>query len=123
MSGVSEEERIRRQQELAIAGNSFDDPGQEVKIIAVPPPPTTKYGRIYRSAAFQIVIVAMLAFSGPGMSEAITALGGGGQAAPWAVNAATAVSYVMVSGSCLIEQKLKVRSLVCQPLEDPSHLD
>lgn len=71
--------------------------GIEFKVYDVPPPPTTKWGRIYRSAAFQICVVAALAFSGPGMSEAITALGGGGQAAPWAVNAATAVSYVMVS--------------------------
>lgn len=30
-------------------------------------------------------------------SEAITALGGGGQAAPWAVNGATALSYALVS--------------------------
>lgn len=74
-----------------------DEDGNQIEVYNVPPPPSTKRGRIYRSAAFQIVIVAALAFSGPGMSEAITALGGGGQAAPWAVNAATAVSYVMVS--------------------------
>jgi hypothetical protein len=74
-----------------------DEDGNQIEVYNVPPPPSTKWGKIYRSAAFQIVIVAALAFSGPGMSEAITALGGGGQAAPWAVNAATAVSYVMVS--------------------------
>ena len=73
-----------------------DEDGNQIEVYNVPPLPSTKWGKIYRSAAFQIVIVAALAFSGPGMSEAITALGGGGQAAPWAVNAATAVSYVMV---------------------------
>lgn len=83
MPAALTEDQIRKQQELAIAGNALDDPGQEVRIIDIPPPPTTKWGKLYRSAAFQIVIVAMLAFSGPGMSEAITALGGGGQAAPW----------------------------------------
>lgn len=92
-----EEERIRKHRELAMAGQALDDPSQEVQVYEVPPPPTTKWSKLYRSAAFQIVVVAMLAFSGPGMSEAITALGGGGQAAPWAVNAATAISYVMVS--------------------------
>jgi hypothetical protein len=92
----AEEERIRRHKELAMAGQALDDPAQEVQVYDIPPPPVGKWSKIYRAAAFQIVIVAMLAFAGPGMSEAITALGGGGQAAPWAVNAATAVSYVMV---------------------------
>lgn len=90
------EAQIREIQELAREGNAIDPAIGEVQVLDVPPPPTTKWGKIYRAAAFQMVIVAALAFAGPGMSEAITALGGGGLAAPWAVNAATAVSYTMV---------------------------
>lgn len=109
MNTLSDRERL--QQELAIASNAQDD--IEVKVYDVPPPPTTKWDKIYRAAAFQIVIVAALAFCGPGMSEAITALGGGGQAAPWAVNGATAVSYVMVSRTIDYAHK---RWLLFQPL-------
>jgi hypothetical protein len=101
--------QIREIQDLAREGNAIDPAIGEVQVLDVPPPPTTKWGKIYRAAAFQMVIVAALAFAGPGMSEAITALGGGGLAAPWAVNAATAVSYTMVS----VRWRMKVADLRC----------
>lgn len=66
MSTTVDAERLRKLQQLAREGNAEHDPGQEVQIYDVPPPPTGKYSKIYRSAAFQIVIVALLAFSGPG---------------------------------------------------------
>jgi hypothetical protein len=42
--------------------------------------------KIYRSALFQIVVVSALAFCGPAMADAISGLGGGGAATPWAVS-------------------------------------
>jgi hypothetical protein len=66
MSTAADAERLRKFQDLARAGNAEHDPGQEVEIYEVPPPPTGKWEQVYRSAAFQIVIVALLAFSGPG---------------------------------------------------------
>ncbi|WVQ94653.1 hypothetical protein IAU59_001733 [Kwoniella sp. CBS 9459] len=49
--------------------------------------------RRYRSVAFQMVIMAVLAFSGPSMSNAISNLGGGGLATPYTANTASATQY------------------------------
>lgn len=54
----------------------------------LPPPPAAKnkWARIYRSARFQICVVSALAFCGPAMADAISGLGGGGQATPYTVS-------------------------------------
>jgi hypothetical protein len=44
------------------------------------------FARIYRSTLFQICVVGALAFCGPAMADAISGLGGGGAATPWAVS-------------------------------------
>ena len=44
------------------------------------------YQKIYRSTLFQICVVGALAFCGPAMADAISGLGGGGAATPWAVS-------------------------------------
>lgn len=49
-------------------------------------PPRSKFARIYRSAFFQVLVVGALAFCGPAMADAISGLGGGGQATPYTVS-------------------------------------
>ncbi|WWC98992.1 hypothetical protein V866_005886 [Kwoniella sp. B9012] len=44
-------------------------------------------------AVFQMIVLALLAFSGPSMSNAISGLGGGGLATPYTANAASATQY------------------------------
>jgi hypothetical protein len=48
--------------------------------------PRSKFARIYRSAFFQVLVVGALAFCGPAMADAISGLGGGGQATPYTVS-------------------------------------
>ena len=74
--------------------------------------PASKWTRRYRSVAFQMVVLAILSFSGPSMSNgmfsccplpiwrtlltektAISGLGGGGLATPYTANAASATQY------------------------------
>ncbi|EFW99067.1 duf895 domain protein membrane protein [Grosmannia clavigera kw1407] len=55
--------------------------------------PGNKWLRRYRSVAFQMIAMALLAFSGPSMSNAISGLGGGGLATPYTANAASATQY------------------------------
>ncbi|KAI8293725.1 hypothetical protein K4K56_004116 [Colletotrichum sp. SAR 10_98] len=61
-----------------------------VRIIQIP---DSKWKRHYRSVAFQMVLLSLLSFSGPSMSNAIGALGGGGLATPYTANTASAVQY------------------------------
>lgn len=61
--------------------------GEEVNVLPPPPPATTKWGKMYRSALFQVCVVSALAFCGPAMADAISGLGGGGQATPYTVSA------------------------------------
>ena len=63
---VADEAQIQRVQDLARQGNAID-PALEVRVLPVPPPPTTWYGTVFRAVGFQMVIVALLAFAGPGM--------------------------------------------------------
>lgn len=49
--------------------------------------PRSRFAKIYRSAFFQVLIVGALAFCGPAMADAISGLGGGGQATPYTVSA------------------------------------
>ncbi|KAJ9130960.1 Peroxidase [Pleurostoma richardsiae] len=61
-----------------------------VRIVEIP---EHKWQRRYRSVAFQMVLLSMLSFSGPSMSNAISGLGGGGLATPYTANAASATQY------------------------------
>ncbi|KAM0418895.1 hypothetical protein ACHAPT_012160 [Fusarium lateritium] len=69
--------------------NAVEDP-HALRIVKIPP---KKWLRRYRSVAFQMVILAILSFSGPSMSNAISGLGGGGLATPYTANAAMATQY------------------------------
>jgi hypothetical protein len=46
----------------------------------------SRFQRFYRSAFFQILVVSVLAFTGPAQADTISGLGGGGQATPWTVS-------------------------------------
>ncbi|WVQ81636.1 hypothetical protein IAT38_003760 [Cryptococcus sp. DSM 104549] len=63
------------------------------EVLPTPDPPKNRWDRIYRSSLFQICVVSALAFCGPAMADAISGLGGGGQATPYTVSAAQASSY------------------------------
>lgn len=63
----------------------------------------------FRSTWFQIIIVGALAFCGPAMADAISGLGGGGAATPWAVNAATSATYATSAIVCLFGGPLATR--------------
>ncbi|KAI8264001.1 hypothetical protein K4K58_012618 [Colletotrichum sp. SAR11_239] len=67
-----------------------EDDAYAVRIIQIP---DSKWKRHYRSVAFQMVLLSLLSFSGPSMSNAIGALGGGGLATPYTANTASAVQY------------------------------
>jgi hypothetical protein len=71
MPRQADEAQIKRVQDLAKQGNMIDPALGEVKVLPVPPPPTTWYGKIFRAVGFQMVIVALLAFAGPGMVRTI----------------------------------------------------
>lgn len=60
--------------------------GDDFDVMPVPDPPKNKFDAIYRSALFQICVVSALAFCGPAMADAISGLGGGGQASPYFVS-------------------------------------
>ncbi|OCF32133.1 membrane protein [Kwoniella heveanensis BCC8398] len=81
----------------------------QVEVIPTPPAPTSKWMTIYRSSLFQICVVSALAFCGPAMADAISGLGGGGQATPWTVNAATCASYCAVAVISLLGGPLASR--------------
>ncbi|XXG98145.1 hypothetical protein Hte_004466 [Hypoxylon texense] len=73
-----------------IAGESFELDPFALRVVEIP---QKKWVRRYRSVAFQMVVLALLAFSGPSMSNAISSLGGGGQATPYTANTASATQY------------------------------
>ena len=75
MPRQADEAQIKRVQDLAKQGNMIDPALGEVKVLPVPPPPTTWYGKIFRAVGFQMVIVALLAFAGPGMVRTISQTG------------------------------------------------
>ncbi|KAK8846878.1 hypothetical protein IAR55_005968 [Kwoniella newhampshirensis] len=81
----------------------------EVQVVPTPPEPETKWKAIYRSSLFQICVVSALAFCGPAMADAISGLGGGGQATPYTVNAATCASYCAVAVISLLGGPLASR--------------
>lgn len=66
-----------------------DRTADDLDVLPVPDAPTTKLGSIYRSSLFQICVVSGLAFCGPAMADAISGLGGGGQASPYFVSELT----------------------------------
>ncbi|WVR07892.1 hypothetical protein IAU60_004935 [Kwoniella sp. DSM 27419] len=70
---------------------------EEVEVLPTPDPPKNRWDAIWRSALFQICVVSALAFCGPAMADAISGLGGGGQATPYTVSAAQACSYAAVA--------------------------
>lgn len=51
----------------------------------------------FRSTIFQVIVVGGVFFCAPGMYVALNALGAGGLASPWYVNAATAAGYVTMA--------------------------
>lgn len=55
MPRQADEAQIARVQELARQGNMIDPALGEVRVIPVPPPPTTWYGKIFRAVGFQMV--------------------------------------------------------------------
>lgn len=63
----------------------------------------------FRSTWFQIIIVGALAFCGPAMSDAISNLGGGGMAVPWAVNSANSATYASSAIVCMMGGPLATR--------------
>ncbi len=95
-----------------IAGESHELDHFALRVVEIP---QNKWLRRYRSVAFQMVVLALLAFSGPSMSNgksfpgakfvdlrtrvnityliAISSLGGGGQATPYTANTASATQY------------------------------
>ncbi|WVQ84846.1 hypothetical protein IAT38_007003 [Cryptococcus sp. DSM 104549] len=85
------------------------DTTTEVQVIDTPAPPSSKWEAIYRSSLFQICVVSALAFCGPAMADAISGLGGGGQATPYTVNAATCASYCAVAVISLLGGPLASR--------------
>ncbi|KAF1938595.1 MFS general substrate transporter [Clathrospora elynae] len=54
---------------------------------------TWKWGTLYRSVLFQMVLFGALSLVGPAMSDAISNLGGGGLSTPWLANLANSLSY------------------------------
>lgn len=58
----------------------------EINVVPIPPAPQNKWAALYRSSFFQICVVSALAFCGPAMADAISGLGGGGQATPYTVS-------------------------------------
>ncbi|KAI1380273.1 duf895 domain protein membrane protein [Hypoxylon crocopeplum] len=73
-----------------IVGESHEVDPFALRVVEIP---NSKWVRRYRSVAFQMVVLAMLSFSGPSMSNAISSLGGGGLATPYTANIASATQY------------------------------
>lgn len=116
--------RARQQADLVRESNAILE--DEVQLLPVPDPPKTRWQAIHRSAAFQIMMVSVLAFSGPGMSEAITALGGGGLAAPWAASRSSPLYLLQfehlssMSNVLIVQTLLRVSPTSWSPLSLPS---
>ncbi|KAK8861196.1 hypothetical protein IAR55_002015 [Kwoniella newhampshirensis] len=88
MTSIQSDTSVKERDDPAVESQSEDhDALREIEI------PVDKWRRRYRSVAFQMVIMAMLAFSGPSMSNAISSLGGGGLATPYTANTASATQY------------------------------
>lgn len=77
---------LKSQTEPQIVTIEAEHVTDEVDVLPVPDASTTKLGAIYRSSLFQICVVSGLAFCGPAMADAISGLGGGGQASPYFVS-------------------------------------
>ncbi|WWD00433.1 hypothetical protein V866_007346 [Kwoniella sp. B9012] len=85
------------------------DTTTEVQVVPTPAAPKSRWDSIYRSSLFQICVVSALAFCGPAMADAISGLGGGGQATPYTVNAAQCASYCAVAVISLLGGPLASR--------------
>ncbi|OCF39058.1 hypothetical protein I317_07128 [Kwoniella heveanensis CBS 569] len=84
----------QKQQQESESGYSYTgEAGEDHDALRAIKVPTSTWVRRYRSVAFQMVIMALLAFSGPSMSNAISNLGGGGLATPYTANTASATQY------------------------------
>lgn len=59
-----------------------------------------RFRQFYRSAFFQILVVSVLAFTGPAQADTISGLGGGGQATPWTVSASRRRSQLILTNRC-----------------------
>ncbi|PWN90194.1 MFS general substrate transporter [Acaromyces ingoldii] len=84
------------------------------------------YPRWYRTTFFQMLVISGLAFAGPAMSDAISNLGGGGMAKPYAWSAANAANYSFMAAVCMfggpIVSKIGLKAALiigaaCFPLE------
>ncbi|OXG14844.1 membrane protein [Cryptococcus neoformans A2-102-5] len=99
----------RKSEELVVQMPALKTNIMEVEVVPPPPKPQSKWMAIYRSSLFQICVVSALAFCGPAMADAISGLGGGGQATPYTVNAATCASYCAVAVISLLGGPLASR--------------
>ncbi|EFX04873.1 duf895 domain protein membrane protein [Grosmannia clavigera kw1407] len=61
-----------------------------------------RVARIYRSCLFQIIVVGLVAFCEPGIWTALNNLGAGGNASPRLNNAASALTYGLMSVGCFL---------------------
>ncbi|THX49858.1 hypothetical protein D6D08_09916, partial [Aureobasidium pullulans] len=52
--------------------------------------------RFYRGTTFQAIILGLVSFTQPGIWDALNSLGAGGQAKPYVVNAANAVTFAIM---------------------------
>ncbi|CAO1627130.1 unnamed protein product [Parajaminaea phylloscopi] len=57
---------------------------------------------IHRSVLFQTIIVGIVSFSQPGIWNALNNLGAGGQAKPYLINAANALTYGIMTVGCVL---------------------
>ncbi|UZJ55595.1 hypothetical protein CBS101457_004915 [Exobasidium rhododendri] len=61
-----------------------------------------RLSKMYRSVMFQIVIVGLISFTQPGIWTALNNLGAGGQAQPYLINTANALTYGIMSVGCIL---------------------
>ncbi|KAK2790386.1 hypothetical protein FQN52_005654 [Onygenales sp. PD_12] len=64
--------------------------------------PVSKFTRWYRSPLFNVVIVGLISFTQPGIWNALNYTGAGGQAEPYLVNGANALTFGLMSFGCTI---------------------
>ncbi|WVQ68717.1 uncharacterized protein L199_006926 [Kwoniella botswanensis] len=81
------------QAQVAIGSCALPSDPDAMEVLPALPEPRDKWDKIHRSSLFQICVVSALAFCGSAMADAISGLGGGGQASPYTVSAAQAASY------------------------------
>ncbi|KAF9259716.1 hypothetical protein L218DRAFT_874130 [Marasmius fiardii PR-910] len=88
---------------VPLLGNDYDD-GQESEVEA----PSYKV-HWFRSTLFQVVVVGMVFFCAPGMSNALASLGAGGLATPWYANATAAAGFVIYGTGLYLNSRNGIR--------------